>query len=284
MTRGRRAEARGAAGAGSGVASVLRARDMTSKFAGFPKDTVRFLRALARNNSEEWMRTNRARYEASILTPARAAVVAVGEALVAAGCQVVADPRVNGSIFRIARDRRFRPDAPPYKAHLALLWWADAGPLDAGVVGAPGRGGGRMELPSFYIQIATTGGELGVGLPEVPRQQLPQFRSWLVERDNAARFLATIDAAAGAGVEWYGTPLLRAPHGFRGLDTVRDRAVRYRGVWGGWTLGSHPPELFTGAFAEWFVESCRPLMPFWQVFSEGLRAARGDSLSNADLL
>ena len=35
-------------------------------FRGFPKDTVRFLRALARNNDEAWLEANRARYEAGI--------------------------------------------------------------------------------------------------------------------------------------------------------------------------------------------------------------------------
>ena len=50
-------------------------------FEGFPRDTVTFLRALARHNTEAWMADNRARYQAAILTPARQAVVAVGNAL-----------------------------------------------------------------------------------------------------------------------------------------------------------------------------------------------------------
>ena len=59
-------------------------------FEGFPRDTVTFLRALARHNTEAWMTDNRARYQAAILTPARQAVVAVGNALHEAGCRVVA--------------------------------------------------------------------------------------------------------------------------------------------------------------------------------------------------
>ena len=192
-------------------------RNPTAAFAGFPRDTVTFLRALARNNSEEWLEANRARYEASILGAARSAVVAVGEALHGAGCRVVADPRVNGSIFRMARDRRFRPDALPYKTHLALLWWAE---------------GARMAEPSFYLQINGKGCELGVGLPEIPREDLPHFRRWLVEDDHASRLLAAMDGA-GSDVEWYLKQLTRPPHEFRGLDEVRSRAVRYQGGWGG---------------------------------------------------
>jgi uncharacterized protein (TIGR02453 family) len=205
------------------------------------------------------MEANRARYEAAILAPARQCVIAVGEALHAAGCRVVADPRVNGSIFRIARDRRFRPDALPYKTHLALLWWAD---------------GVRMEQPSFYVQINGKSVELGVGLPEIARERLPAFRRWLVERDHAARFLAAMEHAGAAGVEWSMRQLARPPLEFRGLEGVRAQAVRYTGGWGGWTLAPHPRELFSAAGPDWLVERYRPLMPFWHVFTEGLSAAQ----------
>lgn len=225
-------------------------------FAGFPRDTVTFLRALARNNHETWMETNRDRYEAAILTPARQCVVAVGRELHQAGCRVVADPRVNGSIFRLARDRRFRPDAPPYKTHLALVWWADAG--------------ARMEQPSFYLQITGKAFEFGVGLPEVPRERLPAFRRWLVERDHAARMTAAMAHGSAADVEWTLTQLKRPPLEFRGLQGPKADVVRFTGGWGGWTIAPHPPELFSPSCSEWLVERYRPLMPFWRVLAEGL--------------
>lgn len=230
-------------------------------FAGFPKDTVTFLRALARHNDEAWLAANRARYEAALLTPARQCVTAVGNALHAAGCRVVADPRVNGSIFRIARDRRFHADLPPYKTHLALLWWAE---------------GVRMEQPSFYLQIDGKGLILGVGLPEVPRERLPVFRRWLMAGDHAARLLGSMSVDS-AGLAWELTQLARVPPGFpeARTDDVRGRAVRITGGWGGWTLAGHPPELFTPAFPAWFVERCRPLMPYWHVLREGLGEGRG---------
>jgi len=205
------------------------------------------------------MAAQRARYEASILEPARAAVVAVGDALHAAGCQVVADPRVNGSIFRIARDRRFRPDVPPYKTHLALLWWAE---------------GVRMEEPAFYVQINTKGIEFGVGLPEIPREVLPHFRRWCVEGDHAARLLSAMDTPASTGVEWEIRRLSRVPHEFQGVDDTRSLAVRFQGGWGGWTRTPHPPELFTRDFPAWLVKCCTPLIPFWRALGEGLAAAR----------
>lgn len=234
-------------------------RPTPASFQGFPKDTPVFLRALARHNTEAWLEAHRTRYESAILTPARGAVVAIGQALHAAGCRVVADPRVNGSIFRMARDRRFRPDAPPYKTHLALIWWAE---------------GTRMAEPSFYLQIDGKGVELGVGLPAIPREDLPHFRRWLIEADHAARLLASIDSV-GDGVEWHLEQLVRPPAEFRtDLDEVRSRAVRFQGGWGGWTLAGHPPELWSPGIAEWFVARTRALMPFWRVVAEGLGEAR----------
>ena len=207
-----------------------------ASFSGFPRDTVTFLRALARHNDEAWMRTNRARYDAAILAPARRCVVTVGQALHAAGCRVAADPRVNGSIFRIATDRRFRPDARPYKTHLALMWWADAGK--------------RLEQPSFYLQITGQAFELGVGLPEVPRERLPAFRRWLAQGDHAERMMAARQEGTAAGAEWTLRELARPPAEFRGLEGARAQAVRYGGGWGGWTFTPHPPELFTPAFTD----------------------------------
>lgn len=236
-----------------------RVADPGRPFSGFPRDTVTFLRALARNNDEAWLQANRARYEAAILTPARQCVVAVGEALHAAGCRVVADPRVNGSVVRMARDRRFRPDTPPYKTHLALLWWAD---------------GVRMEQPCFYLQIDGKGVECGVGLPEIARAHLPGFRRWIVEGDHAARFLGAMEEAGAAGVEWSMRQLARPPVGFRGLEGAPAQAVRYTGGWGGWTLAPHPAELFSAELSDWLLERYRPLLPFWRVFTEGISAAQ----------
>ena len=259
-TRARVSSHRGSNAGGSAVLAVSTHRTMPA-FGGFPKDTVTFLRALARNNTTEWVESHRLRYEAALLTPARQCVVAVGEALHAAGCDVVADPRVNGSIFRLASDRRFHQDALPYKTHLALIWWAE---------------GVRMARPSFYLQVNRTGLEFGVGLPEVPRDQLPGFRRWLATGDHASQFLAAMDAATSHDVEWTVRRLARPPLEFRGRSGDVAEAVRFTGGWGGWTVAPHPPELFTPGFAEWFVERCRPLMPFFHQLEQALHPSRLD--------
>ncbi len=71
-------------------------------FTGFPPQTQRFLRALARNNNKEWFDAHRSDYEDYWVAPAKEFVAAAGEALQEIA-PVEAQPKVNGSIFTTAK-------------------------------------------------------------------------------------------------------------------------------------------------------------------------------------
>ncbi|MCX5862175.1 MAG: DUF2461 family protein [Deltaproteobacteria bacterium] len=53
----------------------------------------------------------------------------MGRALKKMSPLVVADPRVNKSIFRAFRDTRFSKDKTPYKTHLGIFFWEGELPL-----------------------------------------------------------------------------------------------------------------------------------------------------------
>ena len=76
-------------------------------FYGCPKETLQFFTELAANNNKPWFDAHKPDYERYVLGPARDFVVAMGERLMELSPNVVADPRVNKSIFRIYRDIRF---------------------------------------------------------------------------------------------------------------------------------------------------------------------------------
>jgi uncharacterized protein (TIGR02453 family) len=86
-----------------------------TEFSGFPREALGFLRNLSASNSKTWFNTNRDDCESYWVEPAKAFVKAVGEELSAIAPAVEAQPRVNGSIFRINRDVRFSKDKTPYK-------------------------------------------------------------------------------------------------------------------------------------------------------------------------
>ncbi|HXV93409.1 MAG TPA: DUF2461 family protein, partial [Pseudonocardia sp.] len=74
-----------------------------STFTGWPTDATAFLAGIAADNTREFWEANRHRYAEAVLPPLRA---------LAAGLE----PGFGRlRIFRPYRDRRFRPDAEPYR-------------------------------------------------------------------------------------------------------------------------------------------------------------------------
>jgi uncharacterized protein (DUF2461 family) len=76
-------------------------------FRGFPSEALKFFSELAVNNNKPWFDDHRADYDTYVLEPSREFVLAIGERLQELAPKVMADPRVNKSIFRIYRDIRF---------------------------------------------------------------------------------------------------------------------------------------------------------------------------------
>jgi uncharacterized protein (TIGR02453 family) len=94
---------------------------MDKTFPGFPKETLRFLRALKRNNNRDWFVAHKDVYEESVRGPIIELATAVGGAILNFAPEMVVDPRRN--IYRIHRDIRFSQDKSPYKTHVAALFW-----------------------------------------------------------------------------------------------------------------------------------------------------------------
>jgi uncharacterized protein (TIGR02453 family) len=92
-------------------------------FNGFPKECIEFFRDLEKNNDKRWFEQHKEQYEKQVQTPSRYFVVDLGRKLQKIAPNVVADPRVNRSLFKIHRDTRFSPDKTPFKTNLGLWLW-----------------------------------------------------------------------------------------------------------------------------------------------------------------
>ena len=99
-----------------------------TEFNGFPKETVKFLKNLAKNHKRDWFNEHKGDFDAYVTEPARGFVDAMGTRLMEIAPGIIAEPRVNGSIFRIYRDTRFSKDKTPYKTHLGIFMWEGEGP------------------------------------------------------------------------------------------------------------------------------------------------------------
>ncbi len=87
----------------------------TTPFAGFPPSTLKFLRALKKNNTKVWFDANRKEYEAAYKGPAKQ----FSTELAARVGRMTRKPH-KAKVFRINRDLRFSKDKTPYNTHLHI--------------------------------------------------------------------------------------------------------------------------------------------------------------------
>ena len=86
----------------------------------FTPDFFKFLRQLKRHNNREWFQANKHRYERDVRDPFLKFIEDFQPLLHKISPHFIADPRRSGgSLLRIYRDLRFRPDADPYKTMAA---------------------------------------------------------------------------------------------------------------------------------------------------------------------
>jgi uncharacterized protein (DUF2461 family) len=76
-------------------------------FKGFPPQALQFYAALALNNEKVWFNTHRSNFDTYVMEPSRDFVIAIGKRLRELAPDIMADPRVNKSIFRICPDTSF---------------------------------------------------------------------------------------------------------------------------------------------------------------------------------
>lgn len=88
----------------------------------FISTVVRFLRRLEKNNTRDWFKEHQAEYENLVLKPAQEFVFLIGKELEEFVPNIIADPKINRSIFRLNRDTRFRNDKAPYKTNLGIFF------------------------------------------------------------------------------------------------------------------------------------------------------------------
>lgn len=114
----------------------------------FTDRTLRFLRALTRNNRREWFHERRAAYDADVHGPMVAVIEHLAADLPRVAPEFVATPKV--SMFRPWRDTRFSADKKPLKTNVAAVF--------------PHRSLGRMQGASLYFEVAPDYVWIGGGL------------------------------------------------------------------------------------------------------------------------
>jgi uncharacterized protein (TIGR02453 family) len=143
----------------------------------FPPRTQAFLRDLGTHNEREWFDAHRDEYVAAYLEPAKAFVESVAPALLRIAPDVIAEPRVLGSIFRINRDTRFSTDERPYKEHLDLWFW---------------EGERRAAQSGFYLRVTPTHVAIGAGANHLDREGIGHYRRAVCDDESGPELVEIV--------------------------------------------------------------------------------------------
>jgi uncharacterized protein (TIGR02453 family) len=215
-------------------------------FNGFSPQTIKFFADLAVNNNKPWFEAHRADYDNFVLGPARAFVLTIGERLKDIAPQVMVDPRVNKSIFRIYRDIRFSKDKTPYKTNLAL-WF----PVK--------QTGAKFDHPGYYFHLEPGNLMLGAGIHDFSKPMLKAYRDAVVDLKLGTKLSGAIKSVAEKGYNIGEKTYKRTPRGYD-TDYKLAELLLYSGLTTGKDLGL-PDELFSDDFVEYSFQHFRDMAP-----------------------
>ncbi len=189
------------------------------EFTGFPKTALDFFEELKKNNNREWFNEHKKQYQETIQKPAQAFVLALGESLKLLSKGLEYDLRLNGSgsILRIYRDIRFSKDKTPYKTHLGIIFWEGARK--------------KMENPSLYFHMDSTGAVFYSGFYEFPKDYLRAYREAVDDPTIGSELESILDEITKQeGFEVGGDQYKRVPTGYD-AEHPRANLLRYKGIW-----------------------------------------------------
>lgn len=220
------------------------------EFEGFPKAGLTFLRSLAKNNDRGWFEAHKKEHEETILAPSKAFVTVMGERLREISRGIRAEPKVNGSLFRLNRDTRFSADKAPYKTNVGIFFWE-------------GRRK-RMECPGFYLHLEASSLMLGVGMYMFPKELIGVYRDAAVDRKLGPALREAIDAVGAErfGQAGCGMPIERYKKVPPGYDASHPNAelLKLKGLHAG-VEEKIPAVLHTPAFVDYAFERWSRLAP-----------------------
>lgn len=167
-------------------------------FDGFPRETLRFLAELGKNNKKEWMDEHEEEYRTLVVEPSKRFIAALGPRLRRIAKGIHAEPKVGGSILKTTN----KPgEKTPYKTHVDLLFWE-------------GDEHGR-NASGFFFRLRPKTLHLGAGNHAIPAESLTRFRKAIADPKTGKELTDAIAKVRGSGAyEIGGANLKKVPKGF----------------------------------------------------------------------
>jgi uncharacterized protein (TIGR02453 family) len=214
-------------------------------YGGIPRETVKFLTALSRNNDKAWFEAHRDDYDAYYLAPALELVSALGPRLRKLDRDIQAVPKVNGSVMRIHRDVRFSKEKTPYKDHLDLWFWS-----------GDKKG---WDSSGFFFRLTPKRLMLGAGMHGFMPPVLARYRAAVLDAKNGPALAKIVDKVKKAGLAVGGETYKKTPRGVAD-DHPRASLLKHSGLFGGWE-GAHPKELGSAKLIDFIADRMGTIAP-----------------------
>jgi len=219
----------------------------------FSAETLRFLRALKRNNRREWFNSHRDDYERRVRDPMTAIVERLAADFRSLAPELVASPKI--SMYRIYRDTRFSENKAPYKTHVAAVF--------------PTRGLAKHEGAGLYFHISTDEVWIGGGMYAPQPPQLQAVREHIA--GNVRQLRAIVESPAfRRAITLQGEKLSRVPRGFP-KDHVAAEYLKFRHF----VAGAEFPAAFAASpkFYPTLLATFRAVLPLSRFLNAPLIAA-----------
>lgn len=147
----------------------------TEKFAGFPKEGLKFFTKLRKNNRREWFEENKETFLEKVKAPMEELVALVNAEISKFAPEHITEPKK--AVYRIYRDTRFSSDKTPYKTHIAANF--------------PRTGMEKHAAAGFYFSVSDEEIEVAGGVYMPGPDQLAQIRTYIAEQHSDLKKIAS---------------------------------------------------------------------------------------------
>jgi uncharacterized protein (TIGR02453 family) len=222
----------------------------------FTNETLKFLRALTRNNDREWFKARKDDYDAHVKTPMIAVIERLAADFRQFAPEMVASPKT--SLYRIYRDTRFSEDKTPLKTQVSASFrW---------------RGLEKGEGAGLYLEVHPKWVWMGGGFWAPPPPQLVRIREHIATTYPAIERIERERTFKRVFGEITGEKLSRIPRGYPKNHPAAEY-LKFKQFLGG---REFPPEFATSAgFYRALIETYKTLMPLIRFLNEPLVAGIG---------
>ena len=171
---------------------------MKTRFPGFSRDALAFLRALKRNNRRDWFQPRKEKYESLIKAPMLELVNALNQEFARFAPDYATPPEK--AVYRIYRDTRFSPDKTPYKTHIAAIF--------------PRRTAVKREGAVFYLHFTEKELLAFGGVYHPDREELLAYRRLVHDHHEEFEAILAAKGLRRVAGELQGEQMSRLPKGF----------------------------------------------------------------------